>query len=764
MSWGAVRAVAAAELRRRWRGLVAAGLLAGFVAAAVTGALVTARRTGTAYDRLLAATAVGDALVTAFGPDGWLAEGIAALPAVEDAWVGGQAVARVEGPGVVYLGVRTGSDRPTDLVRPVVLDGRLPDPAEPDEVAVVEDVAAALGLAPGDELGLAFLTPEEVGQFDVGFGEPDGPRRTMAVTGVVRLPGTAGSPVLATPAFHERDGDAVVAATLVAVRLRDGDAGLPAFRAAVEELAAGTATVEGAEEFVPVEVQDPTAGRERVDATAGVLVGGLAVLAAVGAAAGLVALVQALARHHEAGAAEQRVEAALGLTPGERVLARVAAAGVAAAIAGVGAAAGGVTAGALEPLGAVAGVEPSPGFAPNVAAAALGAVAAAAVVLAAAAATAAAAARIGAAPRHPALRPMDRAGATAPLAAGLALRRGRSGVAGAVVGVAGVVAAATFSASLDRLVASPARWGWDGDVAVIDANRSVVEELLADERVGGLTVLRSTTVRLDGEDVTARAPVTVRPGIELTVVDGRLPTSAGEVAVGTRTGPEVGDRVTASAPDGGTVALDIVGVVVLPPVTGEELGTAVALTPEGLARAGLAQPFEEALIEAAPGADAGALVDDLASRYEVAVRELPAELDDLDQLGALPELLGAALAGVGVAALGHSVAATVRRRGRDLAVLRALGGTPGQVRAAVAVGAVATAVVGIAAGLPTGWASGRLVWWVVATAAGVAPDVRTPVAVLAAVAVAVPVVALLAAAPAARRAGRLSPAALLRAE
>src|SRR5690606_9392533 len=128
----------------------------------------------------------------------------------------------------------------------------------------------------------------------------------------VRLLGLQGSPVLTTPAFHDRDGAATEAGAVVAAHLARGAAGLPAFRAAVEELAAGAVTGEGAEEFAPVEVQDPAEGRSRVDATAGVLVGGLGVLAAVVAAAGLVALVQALARHHAAGAADQRVEAALG--------------------------------------------------------------------------------------------------------------------------------------------------------------------------------------------------------------------------------------------------------------------------------------------------------------------------------------------------------------------------------------------------------------------------------------------------------------------
>ena len=51
--WGAMRVVAGAELRTRWRSLVVVGLLAGLVAAVVGASTAVARRTATAYDRLI---------------------------------------------------------------------------------------------------------------------------------------------------------------------------------------------------------------------------------------------------------------------------------------------------------------------------------------------------------------------------------------------------------------------------------------------------------------------------------------------------------------------------------------------------------------------------------------------------------------------------------------------------------------------------------------------------------------------------------------
>ena len=763
-AWGAVAAVARRERRRRGRALLAIGLLAGLVGGAATGAVALARRTSTAYDRLVAAGAFEDARANLFGGDPGLAADIAELPQVRSAWVASVAVARVDGPGVVYLGILYGPPRPDDLLRPVVVDGRLPDPTDPDEVIVAEDVSEAFGVEPGDELGIAFLTPEEVRQFDVGFGEPDGPRRTLRVVGVMRVPGEGSAPVLGTPALAERDA-ASAAGAFTMVRLHGGAAGTDAFRRSVEALAAGAAPEEGGEEFVPVTIETAADTRGGVDGTAGVLVAGLLVLAGVAAAAGLLVGGQALARHHAQGAPEQAIESALGMTPGERVVARVLAASPGAAVAAAGTAAGAVAAGIVEPLGAIARFEPRPGFAPNVAVALGGAAVAAAAVLGLAATTAARAGAPGArtstrARRWPAAASVPGGPA---VAAGVAFADSRAAAAGAVIGVGGLVAALTFATSLDRLVDTPARYGWDADVMVVDANPAIVEELLDDERVAGLTVVESALVRLDGVDVTAFAATAHRGDVTFTVLDGRLPSGDDEVALGRLTADRIGARI-GDVVDAGGGPMHVVGEVVVPPLGSDDgLGESVVVTPGGLAAQGLAAPFEEALVEAAPGQAEG-LVADLGEVYEIEPRSLPQEVDDLDQLGALPHVLGGVLAAVGAAALLHALVTTVRRRSRDLAVLRAVGFTPAQVAWSVAATALVTGAVGLVVGLPVGLGVGRLVWWAVADATGVARDAAVPVVGLALVALVVPVVALAAAAGAAARAARLSPALLLRAE
>ncbi len=353
MIWPAVRAVAAHEWSRRWRALLAVGLVAGLLGGLVVAAVGLTRRTATAPDRLFEAVAPGDVEVQVFGRPELIAS-ISSRREVAAAWPAAMIVGQLEGPAVAYLGIVSGPPRPDGLLDPVVIDGREPDPAEPHEVALHEQAADDLGLGPGDHIGLHLLTAEEVGQFDVGFGVPDGPRVDLTVTGVIRVPnGVLGSaPLLGTPAFAARYGDNA-AGTFVHAALRRGAADVDDYVAGVEDLAADVAPVEGAEEFGPVTALPLARGTVAARSSARVLVAGLTAAVVVSAVAGLFALGQAMARHQAVGAPDQVVEEALGMTRPERVAARLLPASVAALLAGA-VAAGVALAGALvEPPGAV---------------------------------------------------------------------------------------------------------------------------------------------------------------------------------------------------------------------------------------------------------------------------------------------------------------------------------------------------------------------------------------------------------------------------
>ena len=142
----------------------------------------------------------------------------------------------------------------------------------------------------------------------------------------------------------------------------------------------------------------------------------------------------------------------------------------------------------------------------------------------------------------------------------------------------------------------------------------------------------------------------------------------------------------------------------------------------------------------------------------------PPEIRNLGDLLMLPEVLAFVLAAVGAAAVVHVLLATGRRHRRDLAVLTALGATPGQVRATLAVAALATVLPAVVVGVPVGLGVARVVWWEVATSTGVGGDVAVPVALLLMIGPGLVAGSLLAAAIPAARAVRTPPAAVLAAE
>jgi hypothetical protein len=94
----------------------------------------------------------------------------------------------------------------------------------------------------------------------------------------------------------------------------------------------------------------------------------------------------------------------------------------------------------------------------------------------------------------------------------------------------------------------------------------------------------------------------------------------------------------------------------------------------------------------------------------VASVQRPAEIVNYRTMGATPALLAAALAVGAIIALGLTLAASVRRRRRDLALLKTLGFTQRQLAAAVTCQASYAAVIGMVLGVPLGIAAGRWLW------------------------------------------------------
>jgi putative ABC transport system permease protein len=781
-SGAAVAAIARSELRRRWRALAVLGLIAGLAGGVVFGSLAVARRTSTAFDRLLAETAPGDAVVGGFGtPE--LGEAIPALPAVESSVTASVYVFGVDVDEVVYVALTAYSDPALPPLSPVVVEGRAFDPEAEDEIVVDERFARDADVHVGDEVPAKFLTPEEFGQFDIGFGEPDGPAVTLEVTGLVRWAGPADAfaPVLAGPGFAARYGETAVG-ELHAVELVGGASSADELEDELRTLAESVPTVEGREEFAPIDMVVPEAERESLLPTTRTLTGGLLVFAGAAALVGLLALAQGFGRLQALSASDQEVETALGLTSLQRMIGRTSAALLAVAVAGVLAAAGTALAGRFEPMGAIEGREPAPGFAPNLALVVLAATVTAAMVVAAAAVTA-----WRAAPRSASRQPVrpsmvaDRlaaAGGPPPLVAGvrLALERGRgrstvpvrSALVGAAVGVLGIGAAAVFSGSLDRLVDEPERWGGIADFAIVDVQDDTVAELVADDRLTRVTESSDASVVVEGDQVFAYSFEPVKGDvIGWTLLEGRLPTAPDDIVLGTR----LADRFDVGA--GGTVELgvgdgvetfEVVGVGVGGYTNNEQLGVAVVMTKESMDRVAVSDAFREAYAVVDAGEDSEDVLASYASRYEVGVREPPVEVDSLDQLGSLPELFALFAGAMGVLAIGNGIVVAVRRRARDLGVMRTLGFTPRQTAGTVFTMAETSGVIAAVIGIPFGIAVGGAVWSAVAARAYVADDAYVPVGLLVGLALATLVIVAIVSIVPARRAARMRPADALRAE
>jgi ABC-type lipoprotein release transport system permease subunit len=126
--------------------------------------------------------------------------------------------------------------------------------------------------------------------------------------------------------------------------------------------------------------------------------------------------------------------------------------------------------------------------------------------------------------------------------------------------------------------------------------------------------------------------------------------------------------------------------------------------------------------------------------------------------------LAALLALLALLAVGHSLVTSVRRRRRELAVLKTLGFDRRQVRSTVAWQASTLACIGLVLGIPAGLFVGAAVWRPVADGLGVTSSPPFPaLAVMLVVPAAFAATNLLAFLPA-RAAARIRPAVALRAE
>jgi hypothetical protein len=814
---GAIWYRARSELRRRWAGTIVLALLVGVAGGAVLTAVAGARRTDTALDRFVEYHRP-TTLELGLGSEGLDPEAVARLPQVaatgRAAYVL-MAPARPDGTpdpdaaGVVnpfLLLPEHGSSN-----RALVVRGRLPDDEQqPLEISVDERLADRFGVGPGDRFPMWGYAPGQLGLAATG-GEgpiaPEGPRMDFLVTAVVRAPHdvvareidqdvlyAGDAEMYVGPAWYERYGDEVAAFGPqggLSVRLERDRSDVSAFEAAVRRLPGGAAA--------ELDVDSEAArARGAVRNAIDIQVTGLYLFAAIAAVAGLLVVGQALGRELAIDPQERTDLRALGFSStalAASTLVRAVVVAVLGAVLAVGAA---VLASPLTPIGLARKAEIDPGIRLDGPVLALGALAVVAAVLLRAGLSALADARRRAPVAVPTGRTsalaesLSRSGASASLVSGVraALEPGggrralslRTALVGAGLAAGAVIAAFGFTASLDRLTSSPARQGWAWDVTVGNGQdedpegmarfeAEGVERLERQPVVGGVARVTDPAQADVGD---TRLPVfgitADRPEAFFPVVEGRAPTGPDEMALGRQslraTGLGVGDRATVTLA-GRTRQVRVVGEMALfDPEVGEQLGEGALVTREGIRALGADPAVRRFLVNYADGVSDAEGYAALRRDWGRTVLQPMSATDvaNLDAVGGLPFILAGLVGVLAVAALGHALVGSVRRRRRDLAVLRTIGFVGRQLRASVAWQATTLVALALALGLPLGVAAGRWVWRLVAESLGTALGPVTPLAVVVLVVPAMLLLANLIAAIPARSAARTEPATVLRSE
>ena len=815
---------ASAQLRGRVRATVLLAVLVGLAGGVVLAAVAGARRTEAALPRFLARDPFPvHALVfaPASGQQQREVRALVRLPEVRQAVRITDVVLSSVDPASPTGRRRDSGFVPMDpnggqvYGHPIMIAGRLPDERRPDEAVIDEELAARRHLGVGSSWRVGAYASAQLEQT---AGEssvpPDGPTVDLHIVGIVRQPAdllptmTDEDSVLLnhgelylTPAFWHRYGpDLAGHGVITGVALRRGPADLP-------RLAADVRRVLGPQVWVGPTGPDSGATASTPGGTIPGLrrairleAGALLAFAALAAMAAVLLVGQTLGRQLTLESVEYPTLRALGMTRGQLVgvaLVRAALIGVSGAALAVAVAVG---LSPLTPIGLARRAELHPSVAVDRAVLLPGALALAGLVAASADVAAWRASRPAASPLgvvEPAGggRPSRLAGVLAaaglPVTAVAGVRlamepgRGRTAVPvraailGAASAVCAVTAAGVFTASLGHLVATPAAYGWTWDVSVgnfatFPEVRRAAKMLDATPGVDGYAAAYVGSVVVDGTTVDVMALESGKDTVPLQMLDGHEPARPGEIALGTDTirklHKRLGDTVTlALAPDQPTQRLRVVGRLVLSggpldPDIAPAKGAVIDL--QVLQRLNSEFAPQSFLARLDPDADRSRVVDALRRAFPgTVVRPRPhPDIANVQRVAYLPGLLAAMVALLALGTITHALVSSVRRRRRDLAVLKTLGFLPRQVSATVAWQATAFAAAATLAGLPLGIAVGRWAWQLVAVQLGVAsaPAVL-PVQLLIIAATAVLAANLIGAGPG-WAAGRLRPAIVLRSE
>ncbi len=811
------------QLRHHWTGLLGLAVLVAVLGGIVLATTAGARRTASAYDRLLTLTNPPELLVSPPGEDTdatpfydavgrldgvrgvRLAAGIPVVPErgtpserLGESIAGGAVLAPFDG--------MAGSD----IGRPHVVDGRLPDPDRPEEVLVSKRFSEHNDVHVGDLIDAVVLTGGSDDLIVAASADQGQPIR-LTVTGI----GVLFDEVVPDSGLSE-SGSVIATAPLGALvdqanRNFEGawidvqpGTDLDALAAEIEALGQHEELGTGG----PVFLADQAALARRVDDAMQPLAVSLAIAAI---AIGLVALLvvgQAVSRASRESRVEIEALQAIGSQPGDRAALTLARAAVIGTVGAVGAVVVAVAMSSLFPIGVARVAEPDPGMRVDGLTLAIGAGA----IIVLTVCSAVPAAVLGRDRRaQSTARPSRLAGAAAAGGLSVAAIQGvrfvasgtptrpvpmRSTLFAMTAAIFSVLATVTFAASLLALLDTPSRYG-QGWARMVDAQfgpapvTRILDRLEADPNVTGIAAGNYGDVSVNGLPVPAFDLKVLRGDVTVGIIEGGPPTTADEVVLGSETferlGLEIGDTVDVDA-GAGARPMQVTGRGVFPQMgqgsfSSTGLGVGAVLGGDSLVSFG---DFDQvpadyeldgrrynfvAISTAGPATTIDAALSELEATaategafFVVHREQPPTKIRDLERVRVVPMAMAAALSLVAVAALVHLLVTSVRERRRELALLRALGFSRRQLYASVSWQATIIALAALVIGSPLGVAFGRAVWRWFADGLGAAAPPETPWLWIGVAVVATVVLANVVAAVPGRSAARTRPAIVLRDE
>jgi len=720
--------------RRNFVRVVVAGAIIGVLGGAATGIAAGTIRTASAPARYTSAFGGDPGLLITQQSGRSLKNSIAQLPGVESTqgfvFVTAFLVAPTDGSLIFEPNPFAGD---AESLGTRLVDGRFPDPTNPDEFVVNRQLWNSLRDAYGTNLGDVFsvrsFDQRQVAENFDPASDPAGPTLSATLVGVTESPTEFDDPsqqFVFSPAFLEVHSDVGVVQSLIAVQLGDG-VDPAAIMDSVRQLEGGIDAF-----AVPTRLVSNSARRAVTFQTNALwFVSALTILAAAAVIA------QVVARTLRIDDSDRQSMLALGWRYSdlavERSLEGLVAACIAAPIIGVVAYA--IT--GFFPIGLLGLFEPDPGTRMDWAVVLVGVAATTTVVLATAVIIGHGRPRRIVAKSPGGLAAMLAArGAPVSLTVGSRFatssvrgRRSWASLSAGALMVSGLAGSTVVGMSLTEIVEHPPRWGVDYQTLFgnpyLYAEDDIIRPIADSPDVEAVTGINIGSVTINGSETATIGFDQVKGTIAPIVIDGRLPLVEGEIGIGAevqrRIGAGIGDTVEIAGAEGESRPFTVVGTVVTP----DSAGNGAAMIFDSLLALNPTATKNVALVDFRVGAPASSITTVSEITYSPpAALITPTSVRALERVTAAPYLLAIVFVFLAVTGCAYLLTTSARARRRDFSILRALGSESSQLRSIVHWHATVAGVIALAVGIPVGIVGGRFVVSLLTDALGVVPGAR----------------------------------------